>query len=112
MVSEKVLTKVKKIKEEEIKPRVKTVKKDIKKVGKIADKAVLSGPGFSPGPLVVDQTYSREQKLLRTMFGGRPFLVDPSDSNPPNIHGAMMKGGGILKNGDYSRKTARMFGLR
>lgn len=89
----------------------------VKEIGrvssKVLEKGALSGPGFKPTrPVAFDQTYSKEQSLLRSMFGGRPFLINPEESNPPNIHGAMMKGGGILKNGDYGRQTARMFGMR
>lgn len=56
------------------------------------------------------QEYSSGQNVLREIFRGEQTFG--TGQNLPQMNGALISGGGIIKNGDRERRTARMFGLR
>lgn len=53
---------------------------------------------------------SQGQLMLQEMFNGEPTFG--TGNNLPVINKTLTSGGGIIKNGDYERRTGRMFGLR
>ena len=110
MVNEAIIIKNKKIPKEKGLNITSKIPKVVSKVKDIGSSA-FEGRGFVPTrPKTFDTTYSKEQRLLQDMFGGNPVLND-DEFNPPVLNGVMRKGGGILKCGDTSKRTASMFGL-
>lgn len=56
------------------------------------------------------QEYTQSQNVLREIFRGEQTFG--TGQNLPVINNTLNSGGGIIKNGDRERRTARMFGLR
>ena len=82
-------------------------------VSKIKDlaKAKIVKARFNPQQIMpVQQTFSREQSMMRELFAGpRTF---GTGQNLPQLNGALTSGGGLINNGDIYRETGGMFGLR
>ena len=76
----------------------------------LRDKAIRSRNVRIARPMP-QQEYSSGQNVLREIFRGEQTFG--TGQNLPNTDEQMLrKGGGLIKNGDFSRRTARMFGLR
>lgn len=65
--------------------------------------------GRKPQP----QDYSKEQRILRGMFGhGERVMTNFDGRSLPKINNTLTSGGGLIKSGDYEAETAGLFGLR
>ena len=53
---------------------------------------------------------SEGQAMLREIFNGEPTFG--TGQNLPVLHRTLTTGGGLIKNGDYQRETAGLFGFR
>jgi len=54
---------------------------------------------------------SREQELLQQMFASDQKLWG-TGRNLPQMNRSLTSGGGLIKNGDFRKETASMFGIR
>lgn len=55
------------------------------------------------------QLVSKEQRILQELFRGEPTWG--TGNNLPKVNGILIKGGGLIKNGDVYRQTGAMFGI-
>lgn len=73
-------------------------------------KVVASGRNVKIAKPQFQQEYTNSQNVLREIFRGEQTFG--TGQNLPVINNTLTSGGGIIKNGDRERRTARMFGLR
>jgi hypothetical protein len=72
------------------------------------EKKVLDGEGYIEVSPKIE--LSEGQKMIKAVFSGSSSWG--TGQNLPKVEGKLITGGGIIKNGDVTRKTARMFGLK
>lgn len=86
-------------------------------VGSKVKKAFFAKPSKSPkrkifGSAPVQESYTREQSIMRGMFGhGSRVMTNFDGRSLPKINNTLNSGGGLLKSGDTNRGTAAIFGF-
>lgn len=65
---------------------------------------------YLPKPTVGTQQLSAGQRMLNDLFNGQPTFG--TGNNLPIINHTLNSGNGLIKTGDFERRTGRMFGLR
>ena len=71
-----------------------------------------SGTTFKvPKDIGIKRPLTAGQQILQELFGGSNQTWG-TGQNLPKVDGVLRTGEGLIKNGDYIKKTGRMFGLR
>lgn len=85
-------------------------KKVLKKTKK-KKKVYFSRPKKVFGTRAVAPSYTKEQNMLRSLFGHGPTVIMPSKDGRslPKIHRTLTSGGGLIKSGDRG-ETRGLFG--
>ena len=66
----------------------------------------------TPKVLGYQRPLTQGQEMLRQLFGHNDEKLWGTGNNLPQVDGVLRTGGGLVKNGDITRRTGRMFGLR